>query len=93
MTLTDLEMSSLLPRRPGRLSRCLLHLVQTFGGKTLTGYADALLGTRTFRLALGADVFKTLGLHSDSPLRSGSGGANLRSAAGLRPPPRCTKIC
>ena len=66
VTLTDLEMSSLLPRRPGRLGRCLLHLLQAFGNKSLTGHADALLGTRTFRLTLNADTFKTLGM-TNSP--------------------------
>lgn len=64
VTLTDLEMSSLLPRRPGRLGRCLLHLIQAFGNKSLTGHADALLGTRPFRLALNHDTLTTLGLSS-----------------------------
>ncbi len=73
VTLTDLEMSSLLPRRPGRLSRALLHLLQAFGQKSLTGHADALLGTRTFRLALNGDVFKMLGL-SLTPPELGAGG-------------------
>ena len=85
VTLADLEMSSLLPRRPGRLGRCLLHLLQAFGSKTLTGHADALLGTRTFRLALGADVFKALGVPG-SPLPALGEGRGVR-AGRLLPPP------
>ncbi len=64
VTLCDLEMSSLLPRRPGRLGRCLLSLIQTYGSGRLAGYADAALGTRAFRLALSADTLKTLGMTS-----------------------------
>ena len=67
VTLADLEMSSLLPRRPGRLGRCLLHLLQAIGSKTTSGYADAPLGARTFRLALGTDVFKVLGVPTPLP--------------------------
>ena len=73
VTLSDPEMSSLLPRRPGRLSRTLLHLLQTFGSQNLTGHADALLGTRAFRLALGGDTFKALGV-KPSPPELGAGG-------------------
>ncbi|MBV9849140.1 MAG: DUF790 family protein [Armatimonadetes bacterium] len=76
VTLTDLEMSSLLPRRPGRLGRCLLHLLQTFGSKALTGHADALLGTRTFRLALNTDTLKTLGM-TPAPPELGAGGRSF----------------
>ena len=61
VTLSDLEMSSLLPRRPGHLSRCLLHLIQSFATRDTVGYADVLLGTRKFRLQLGLDHWKTLG--------------------------------
>jgi hypothetical protein len=61
VTLSDPEQSGLLPRRPGRLARCLLYLVHQFATRTTVGYADAHLGTRTFRLALGTDAFKTLG--------------------------------
>ncbi len=62
VTLTDLEMSPLLPRRPGRLARCLLALVQAYATRSTVGYADALLGTRKFRLALGADTLRVLGM-------------------------------
>lgn len=68
ITLTDLEMSSLLPRRAGRLARAVLCLAQTFATRATTGYADTHLGTRTFRLAIGTETFKALG-------------ASLRSAA------------
>lgn len=61
VTLSDLEMSSLLPRRPGRLARCVLHLAQTFATRATAGHVDTHLGARTFRLALGTDTFKTLG--------------------------------
>ena len=61
VTLADLEQSSLLPRRPGRLGRCLLSLVHGFATRATTGHADTHLGTRLFRLALGTDAFKTLG--------------------------------
>lgn len=77
VTLTDMEMSSLLPRRPGRLARCLLLLLQTFGSKRLTGYADAPLGTRTFRLSLSAESLATLGLTTASST-AGAGTSLLR---------------
>ncbi len=61
----------LLPRRPGRLSRCLLFLVQSYGTRAMTGYADALLGTRKFRLALGTETLRILGMprkqHTEKP--------------------------
>ncbi len=47
--------------RPGRLARCLLHLAQTHATRGTTGYIDALLGGRPFRLALAADALKVLG--------------------------------
>ena len=62
VTLTDLEMSSLLPRRPGRLARCLLCLVQAYATRSTVGYADTLLGARKFRLALGVDSLRVLGM-------------------------------
>ena len=62
VTLTDTETSPLLPRRPGRLSRCLLYLIQAYATRATTGYADTLLGTRKFRLMLGIDSLKALGM-------------------------------
>lgn len=62
VTLSDLEMSSLLPRRPGRLSRAFLSLVHAWGGRQTTGYADTMLGTRKFRLAIGWEMLKWLGV-------------------------------
>ena len=64
VTLTDLEMSSLLPRRPGRLARCLLALVSAYATRSTVGFADAMLGTRKFRLALGTDTLRVLGMPS-----------------------------
>jgi predicted nuclease of restriction endonuclease-like RecB superfamily len=61
ITLTDQEMSSLLPRRPGQLGRCFLMLIQAFGSTCLSGHTDALLGTRAFRLTFTAEALKTLG--------------------------------
>lgn len=61
VTLSDAEMSSLLPRRPGRLARCVLHLAHAYADRATTGYADTRLGTRAFRLTLSTDTFKTLG--------------------------------
>ena len=62
VTLTDAESSGLLPRRPGRLSRCLLYLVQAYATRATTGFADTTLGTRKFRLMLGTDTLKALGM-------------------------------
>jgi len=62
VTLTDLEMSSLLPRHLGRPSRCLLQLVQTYATRSTVGYADMLLGSRPFRLSLAADTLRVLGM-------------------------------
>ncbi len=61
VTLSDVDMSSLLPRRPGRLGRVFLLLAQVHATRAATGYVDALLGARRFRLALGADALKALG--------------------------------
>ncbi len=61
VTLSDLEQSGLLPRRPGRLARCLLHITHRWATRATTGYAYAHLGTRLFRLSLASDAFKTLG--------------------------------
>ena len=51
----------LFSRRAGRLSRCLLFLAQAYGSRTTTGYADAKIGARTFRLMLGTDALRVLG--------------------------------
>ncbi len=65
LTLTDLDMASLLPRRAGRLSRCFLYFSQAFGDRHMTGYAEGQLGTRRCRLVFNADLLKALGV----PLR------------------------
>ena len=65
VTLTDLPSplsGELFPRRIGRLSRCALFLVQAYATRSTTGYADALLGTRKFRLMLGTDALRALGM-------------------------------
>ncbi len=53
---------SLLPRRPGSLSRCLLHLVEAYATRATSGCADATLGTAKFRLMLSADSLRALGM-------------------------------
>nr|MDQ2687736.1 DUF790 family protein [Armatimonadota bacterium] len=60
VTFSDLEMSSLLPRRPGRLARCMLHLAHAYATRATTGYADTRLGTRSLRLTFSTETFKRL---------------------------------
>ena len=62
VALSDLETASLLPRRAGRLARCLLYLVQSYATRTTTGYADAKIGAKSFRLMLGTDALRALGM-------------------------------
>ena len=62
VTITDMEMSSLLPRRQGRLARCLLQFIQSYATQKTAGYADTLLGTRKFRLALTTETLRPLGM-------------------------------
>jgi len=56
--------ASLFPRRAGRLARCLLHLVGAYATRQTTGWVDAKIGARSFRLALGLDALRALGMPS-----------------------------
>jgi len=56
--------ASLFPRRAGRLARCLLHLAAAYATRQTTGWVDAKIGARPFRLALGLDALRALGMPS-----------------------------
>jgi len=56
--------SSLFPRRAGRLARLVLHLVAAYASRSSTGWVDAKIGARSFRLALGTDALRALGMPS-----------------------------
>jgi len=73
VTLTDLEMSSLLPRRAGRLARCLMLILHCLNTSGMSGYAEALIGARKMRLMLSAELLQTL-----------RGGAGAAAFPGLR---------
>jgi len=73
VTLTDLEMSSLLPRRAGRLARCLMLILHCLNTTGMSGYCEALIGARKVRLILSIDILQTL-----------RGGAASAAAAGLK---------
>ena len=62
VTLLDTDTVSILPRRAGRLSRCLLHLLSAYGTRNTGGYAEARLGAKPFRLTLSTDLLRVLGL-------------------------------
>jgi len=62
VTLLDTDAPSILPRRAGRLGRCLLHLIAAYGTRNTGGYAEARIGVKAFRLTLSADLLKALGL-------------------------------
>ena len=55
-------LGSLFPRRAGRLARCVLHLVAAYATRQTTGWVDAKVGARPFRLALGTDALRALGM-------------------------------
>jgi predicted nuclease of restriction endonuclease-like RecB superfamily len=57
-------LGSLFPRRAGRLVRCLLHLAAAYATRQTTGWVDAKIGARSFRLALGTDALRALGMPS-----------------------------
>ena len=58
--------SSLFPRRAGRLARLVLHLVAAYATRQTTGWVDAKIGARAFRLALGTDALRALGMPAES---------------------------
>ncbi len=71
VTLLDTEAVSILPRRAGRLGRCLLHLISAYGSRNTGGYVEARLGAKAFRLTLSTDLLRGLGL----PLRASTDAA------------------
>ena len=73
--------SSLFPRRAGSLARCLLHLVAAYATRQTTGWIDAKIGARSFRLALGTDALRALGMTPE--IRRG-GACPARSAPAFR---------
>ena len=54
----------LFPRRAGRLARLVLHLVAAYAVRSTTGWVDAKIGARAFRLSLGTDALRALGMPS-----------------------------
>ncbi len=62
VTLSETDVPSILPRRAGRLGRCLLHLVAAYGTRNTGGYAEARLNAKPFRLTLATDLLRVLGL-------------------------------
>lgn len=64
VTLTNPETVSILPRRAGRLARCLLYLTAAYADRATTGYVDTKIGTKSFRLMLGTDTLRVLGMPS-----------------------------
>ena len=71
VTLLDTDTVSILPRRAGRLGRCLLHLISAYGTRNTGGYAEARLGAKAFRLTLTTDLLRVLGL----PMKTAAGAA------------------
>jgi hypothetical protein len=59
-TFTDLAMSSLLPRRAGRLARCVQLLLHSLDTPAEGGYADAQIAGRKCRLNLTPEIIRLL---------------------------------
>ena len=57
--------ASLFPRWAGRLARLILHLVAAYATRPTTGWVDAKIGARSFRLALGTDALRALGMRPE----------------------------
>ncbi len=57
--------ASLFPRRAGRLARLVLHLTAAYATRATTGWVDAKIGARCFRLALGTDALRALGMRPE----------------------------
>ncbi len=75
--------ASLFPRRAGRLARAVLHLVAAYAARSTTGWVDAKIGARCFRLALGTDALRALGMRPE-PRR---GEPCVRPSSLVRPSP------
>ncbi|MGI4791368.1 MAG: DUF790 family protein [Janthinobacterium lividum] len=66
VSLADTDLVSILPRRAGRLGRCLLHLVSAYATRLSGGFVEARLGAKAFRMTLTTEMLKTLGMPSKS---------------------------
>ena len=62
VSLSEIDMPSILPRRAGRLGRCLLHLVAVCATRSTGGYVEARLNSKPFRLTLTTDLLRVLGM-------------------------------
>jgi len=62
VSLSEIDVPSILPRRAGRLGRCLLHLVSAYANRSTGGYVEARLGAKAFRLTLTTDLLRVLGM-------------------------------
>jgi len=68
VSLSEIDVPSILPRRAGRLGRCLLHLVAAYGSRNTGGYVETRLNAKPFRLTLTTDLLRVLGM----PLKQAS---------------------
>jgi predicted nuclease of restriction endonuclease-like RecB superfamily len=68
VSLSESDVPSILPRRAGRLGRCLLHLISAYAARTTGGAVEARLGAKVFRLTLTTDLLRVLGM----PLKAAS---------------------
>jgi hypothetical protein len=62
VSLSESDVPSILPRRAGRLGRCLLHLIAAYGTRSTGGTVEARLGAKAFRLTLTTDLLCVLGM-------------------------------
>ena len=83
VTLLDTDTVSILPRRAGRLGRCLLHLISAYGTRNTGGYAEARIGAKPFRLTLSTDLLRVLGLPPKAAAASERPTFKKRFEAGL----------
>ena len=83
VTLLDTDTVSILPRRAGRLGRCLLHLISAYGSRNTGGYAEARLSAKPFRLTLSTDLLRVLGLPLKASAQAERPAFKKRFEAGL----------
>ena len=62
VSLSEIDVSSILPRRAGRLGRCLLHLIAAYVTRSTGGTVEARLNGKLFRLTLTTDLLRVLGM-------------------------------
>lgn len=79
----ELGASSLFPRRAGRLARLVLHLAAAYAARSTAGWVDAKIGARPFRLALGTDALRALGMPSKRAADTEKPAFKRRFEAGL----------